>query len=122
MAKEPLKATVIADRLDLDRMQIAAALAQMVAGGRLQSSGKGARARYSLPGESAPASEAPPASEPEPAPPELVAPPKVRLRWKKDMVGKRETYVAPFEDGLFRVVKLRGEGDALFYERGPLLW
>ena len=114
---KPLKATAIADRLDLDRMQIAAALSQMVDDGQLVMSGKGGRARYSIPGEK-------PEPEPEPSEATLteVAPSKVHLRWKKDMVGKRETYIAPFEDGLFRVAKLRGEGDALFYERGSLLW
>ncbi|MCA9635192.1 MAG: hypothetical protein KC420_04075 [Myxococcales bacterium] len=120
VGEKPLKATEIADRLDLDRMQVAAALSQMVDDGKLLVSGKGVRARYRLPGTSS-------AAEPTPVPeaavtPEEVAPPKVRLRWKKRMAGSRETYIAPFEDGFFQVLKLRGDGDALFYERGPLLW
>ncbi|MCB9703223.1 MAG: hypothetical protein H6711_15115 [Myxococcales bacterium] len=93
-----------------DRMQVAAELTRLADEGAIVRSGRGRGTKYGLPGKVA-ATEA----LPEPA---VVDLPEVKLKWRREMIRDRETYVAPWDEGGFRLVKMHTGSDALYFERG----
>jgi len=99
-----------------DRMQVVGGLARLVDRGLIEKRGAGLGARYRMPD----ASEAKPEPADETPPPkaEVVAPPRerVRLRWRKQELQGRDTLVARFEEGAFRLVPMISGSHGLFYE------
>ncbi len=98
-----------------DRMQVIAGLIRLFDAGHLTKQGQGRRTRYSLPGAAAPATVEVEESGPKP---ELVEAPTspVRLRWRKQTIQGRETLIARFEKGVFRIVPMISGAHALYYE------
>ncbi len=113
-----------------DRMQVSAALVRLLEQKRVLRSGSGRGVKYSAAvlAEPAARAEAPaPASAPTPTPRQQTrgeAPPKPgkvelpKLEWKPATLKGRKTWVARWDDGAFRIVKLPTGADALFFERG----
>ncbi len=114
-----------------DRMQVSAALVRLLDQKRVLRSGSGRGVKYSAAvlAESAPA-PAPaevltPAPKPKPrqqtrgeAPPKPGKAELPALEWKPATLKGRKTWVARWDDGAFRIIKLPTGADALFFERG----
>ena len=99
-----------------DRMQVVGGLARLVDRGLIVKRGAGLGARYRMPDAAEPEPES--AAETPPPKAEVVTPPKerVRLRWRKQELQGRDTLVARFEEGAFRLVPMISGSHGLFYE------
>ncbi len=98
-----------------DRMQVVGGLTRLVDRGLIVKRGAGLGARYRMPDAIEPEPEA---AEAPPPQAEVVTPPKerVRLRWRKQELQGRDTLVARFEEGAFRLVPMISGSHGLFYE------
>lgn len=112
-----------------DRMQVSAALVRLLDQKRVLRSGSGRGVKYSAAvlAEPAPApAEVPkPAGKPKPrqqtrgeAPPKPGKAELPALEWKPAILKGRKTWIARWDDGAFRIIKLPTGADALFFERG----
>jgi hypothetical protein len=117
VGRGPVSAVMVQQEVGGDRMQVLAGLSRLADAGQIERRGRGRGTRYAVPDAGAEDAEPAEIAEPEPDPePVVLDPPRVRLRWRKQTIQGRATYVARFENGAFRIVAMISGAHSLYYE------